>query len=108
MSLFNTVNTVAPELAAANHVKASSNQLFNTLLNWFKTNYNSVWYNRVSGVTPEKIVEAMGTDACMLFTLSAGLAQFLNDAKPGCVPLGMPSGYTFVPHDNGSATITKI
>ncbi len=100
-----SVASPTPDAAAATQVKVAGNQLFQMMLRTYVSSYNQVWNNPLA--TPPQIVAAMGTDAVKLFTLSAVLAQLLTTAGATGIPLTMPTGWSFVPNDDGSVTLTR-
>jgi hypothetical protein len=101
---FNTQSTVAPEVQIANQVKTQGNMLFKQMVFQYTKSYNDVWSNPLA--TPDKIVKELGTDAVKVFTLSAGLAAYLN-AAGASVPAAMPTGWTYTANPDGSVTLVK-
>ena len=99
---FNPQPTV-PEQAAAQQVKLTGNQLYQGMLNSYIQAYNLVWANKTA--SPDKIIAAMGTDAVKIFTLSAGMAVYLNSAGAN-VPTTSPANWTVVFNIDGTASAT--
>ncbi len=62
------------------------------------------------GESPSLKIEAMGTSAVKIFTISAIAQAFIKQVKTirgeEYEELGIPNGYTFTPNQDGSGTIT--
>jgi uncharacterized protein YaiL (DUF2058 family) len=86
---------------AASSERARISQLIKMMKMTIASVYNDVWNS--TDLTPQEIVEAWGTDAQALFTLSYELQQIIAQADPSYVILNAPNAVTF-PGD-GSAVI---
>ncbi len=60
-----------------------------------------VWANR-SGLTPQQVLDAMGTDAADMFVLSLDLVGLVEKNKPGSMDLSMVRPYAI----NADGTVT--
>lgn len=104
MSLFNTVLTPAQNVA--NGLFNDANSFLNTLIVFYKKNYNVVWNN--PRVSPSDVVSAMGTQALGVFTHTAGLASYINSLQSGAVPSSYPANWNVAFGGDGSATATYL
>lgn len=77
-----TVNDVV------NQIKSGNMQIYRFLKMQHTQSFNNVWNNPT--YTPQEIVDAFGTDAATLFTLSWQIQQILQAADPGYVMLIPP------------------
>ncbi len=61
-----------------------------------------VWDNQ-QGLTPQEVMDALGTNAADLFQLSALLVTTVNTAKPGTLDGEQP--YEFTINPDGTVTV---
>lgn len=72
---------VAPAQRAATQIKRGTARLAQTLLREWERGFDMVWNN--PNATPDKVLEAIGTDAAETFELSAATVQFMAAIMPG-------------------------
>lgn len=86
-------------------IKRINTQLYQSMKHIHTMGFNEVWNNK--SYTGKQIVEAFGTDAVALFTISAGIQQLLKAADPTYQTMLPPSKYTVTPQEDGTVTVTE-
>ena len=113
-----TIEKTAAELAAES-VLTGTNDSFTQRLATRRVLWETVWANPREGATPQAIVDAMGTNAVLIFTASTLDAQFfaaLAAAMGTTVEdlvgvdnvqyLSMPPGWTATPNNDGTVSLS--
>ena len=100
MSLIDS-SSVAAQVA---QLRLQSNRMYTNLKVQHTYMFNAIWNN--PNFSPMQIIEEFGTDAVALFQVSEGIQGLLKIVDPSYVPL-TPTGYTIVPNQDGTVTITK-
>ena len=86
MSILHEQITYEPSVQdAVNQIKMGNTRLYQMLKQNIAQSYNLVWNNPI--YTAKEIVDAFGTDAVALFTLSYQLQQILAAADPNYIIL---------------------
>ena len=88
-------------LTAISKFKRMNTAIYNTLNIMHKVAFDFVWCNRIW--TPKQMVEAMGTDAVLIFTVSSKIQEVLYASNPEYVPLTPTCPVIFC--EDGSATV---
>ena len=101
-----TIGRPTQAQSTATQIKNSSNSLYQEIVKNYVANYNLVWNN--PRLEANVIIDAMGTEAVKLFTLSGALGQILAAAGATDIPLTMPTNWTFEAHQDGSVTVIKL
>jgi len=63
-----------------------------------------LWDDHPEGVTPQDILDALGTSAGEAFILSGKLAALIGDVDPSAV-INIPEGVTYTINDDGTVTL---
>ena len=105
-----TSSLTAAEQAAAKLRKIADN-LFVEMRMAYLAAYKLVWTNS-SGLTPQQVCNALGTDAALLFAGSAKLSELLALVAPSStalsnVTLTTPTGYSYTSNTDGTVIITQ-
>jgi len=94
------------ELIAKRLVKQVQD-VYNNLRQSYQDIYRMVWENPRE-LTPQQVLDGLGSEAAELFQLAGILLQTLETANPGStddLPKSDPSRYTI--NDDGTVTINK-
>lgn len=81
---------------------------FNANMAAFRAGCEIVWANP-QGLTPQQVLDELGSDASVLFGLSNALMPLLNQSLPANqqLPSPVPGNYTYVINADGTITLTK-
>lgn len=60
---------------------------------------------QTSGLTPQQVCDALGSDAASILQAGHLLAQAVNILKPGTLSLDFPNGLEVTPNQDGTVTI---
>jgi hypothetical protein len=82
--------------------KAEMQRLFGQMRATHDRLFREFWQNR-SGLTPQQVSDAFGTEAVQVFILGGALKDFLNMIRPGTVTATPP--FEFTPNADGTVTI---
>lgn len=77
--------------------------LFNNMFQQWRVQFLMLWDND----NPAEILEALGTNAVELFTLSAQMVVFLETLKPGCTADLLTKMLPCTLHEDGTVTINE-
>jgi hypothetical protein len=105
-----TSSQTAAEQAAAK-LRKIADDLFAEMKKQYVAAYKLVWSNS-SGLTPQQVCDAIGTDAATMFAASAKLSELLAMVAPSAaslsnVSLACPTGYAYTSNTDGTVTITQ-
>jgi len=106
MSLINqagaiVLTDVQKQATAVARLKTINTDVFNYLVKQFTTAYDVVWNNK-DGLTPQQVLDAVGTDATQLFIVSGKTQDLVNTV----VPNTLPQTALQVPTFNQDGTVT--
>lgn len=82
-------------------IKNKLSQQSLSLINSFTQMHSMVWHNKY--LTPQEMMDALGTDAHQLFQVAAAVKTLVNTFSPGAITLGPEK--TLVFNDDGTVTI---
>jgi hypothetical protein len=105
-----TYSLTTTEQTAAS-LRKISEYLFAQMRQSYAAAYKLVWSNS-SGLTPQQVCDALGTDAAQLFAGAAKLSELLAMVAPSAaslsnVQLSCPAGYSYTANADGTVTITQ-
>jgi hypothetical protein len=75
---------------------------FNMTVNSFNRVFSMVW-NNPSGLTPQQVMEGLGTSAGQLFSIMAAMQTAINTIQPGTLAQTAPNQVTI--NSDGTVTI---
>jgi len=111
MSLINPITPPVVDVPTAQAkqlamVKRVINEIIGDIMKQFPIVFDSMWNNKM-GLTPQQAFDALGTDAVQLIIISNGLQQLVNTLVPNLMNFSVPTGWTMVPNQDGTVTVTK-
>lgn len=101
--LDNNQSSIDKSIQISNHIKNSTKQTFQSMVNAFNTGSRIFWSN--PRATPSEIAEALGTDAKEVFELHYALGQLINSIKPESIQEGWGIIGQFTMNEDGTVTI---
>jgi len=95
------VTTEQRQAITKQRIRGSIIQLFNQMQTVFQNNFDLVWHHPV--LTPQQVLDGLGTDAGELFRLAGLLVDCVNGAKENTITEGAPNQYTV--NQDGTVTV---
>lgn len=92
------------QASVAFRVKSESLDLFQSVKQRHQKLMRIVWQNP-RGLTPQQVMDAFGTEAAELFSLSDALLNLIKTAKPDDPYGDTQIPYEFTIHDDGTVTV---
>lgn len=95
------------QLEADNHtlIQHLITKEYNRNINTFNHVYTLIWFNP-KGLTPQQVMDGLGTDAGQVFILAAGLASYVNSINANTLPTKTP--YSITINNDGTVTIGAV
>lgn len=103
MSILNVpIPTPTPEQIVHKQLVLPIQAQYSTLLAHYNNGMANVWQNGL-GLSPQEIMDALGTYATQLVAIAAGTRDLINSIVPNSLPTGTPFPMTF--NNDGTVTI---
>lgn len=106
MSLLNNtteLTTAQKQNRAAQAIQSQASNLFTNMGRTYEQISNIV-FNNPQGLTPQEVLDGLGTNAAELLSLSDLLVQTVNTAAPDTITPGYPATLTANP--DGTVTVS--
>ena len=106
MSILNPTTELTTAQKQNRAAQAIQSQAANLFANMGRTyeQISNIVFNNPQGLTPQEVLDALGTNAAELLSLSDLLVQTVNAAAPGTITPGYP--VTLTANPDGTVTVS--